>query len=255
MFDYPDLFREVADALRGHGLFEEALKFYEPLQHLPDGRDSSYFTSIAACYEASGLYVKAVECYQTALVHNSKNTDAQVQLAVLCRELGIPNVAPVESTDAVSTRTATWQQSKKSNRSTTGGELGEASTIKRCSLAMIAPRPSFRNSRQSATERTLREKVEERDSFTLFTRMETLVEQARAGNADCRAQWMAAAKQLIEAFQSERVFFPYEKYMRFYGYTKEARKKSLNSKFDLGSREEITTTDQRESCPGELTRR
>lgn len=216
--------------------------------------DSSYFTSMATCYEAGGLYTKAVECYQTALVHDSTNTDAQLQLAVLCQELGIPNVAPVKSNDVVSARTPAWQQSKKSNRLASSGELCETFAIKRSPFAMIAPRPPFRNLNQAAIERTLREKAEEKDSYALFTRMETLIEEVRKGDVDSRAQWMAAAKQLIENFQSARVFYPCEKYMRFYGYTKEARRKSLNSKFELGSRGDLMTTNQHDSCSGEFTR-
>ena len=231
------------------------MKFYEPLKHLPNGQDSLYYTSMATCYEASGLYKEAVECYQAALAHNSANTDAQAQLAVLCQELGIPNLAPVEANDDISARDPARQQPKKSNRLIVGGELGEALTVKRSPLAMIAPRPSFRNLKKTTIERIIRKKAEERDSYALFSRMETLADQARDGDPDSRAQWMSAAKQMIEIFQSERAFFPYEKYMRFYGYTKEARKKSLNSKLIIGSREDLTITARDGSCSGESTRR
>ena len=204
---------------------------------------------MATSYEASGLYLKAVECYQIALVHNSTNTDAQLQLAVLCQELGIPNVAPVGSKNVVSTRNPTWQHSKKSNRI----KLGEASPMRRSSLTMIAPRTSFRHLKRADIKRSLMEEAKERDSYALFIRMETFAKQAQEGDDEFKAQWMVAAKQLIETFQSERAFFPYEKYMRFYGYTKEARKKSLNSKVELGSREYSTTNNQLISCSGEFT--
>lgn len=210
---------------------------------------------MATSYEASGLYKEAVECYQAALVHNSANTDAQAQLDVLCQELGIPNLAPVESNDDISARDPARQQPKKTNRLKFGGGLGEALAVKRSPLAMIAPRPSFRNLKNVTIERIIREKAEERDFCALFTRIETLAEQARDGNPDSRAQWMSAAKQMIETFQSERAFFPYEKHMRFYGYTKEARKKSLNSKFIIGSKEDLTIAGQDDSYSGEFTRR
>lgn len=255
MFHYPDLFREVADALLSHGLFEEALNFYEALQHVPDGRDSSYFTNMATCYEASGLYIKAIECYQSALAHDSTNTGAKLQLAVLCQELDVPYVIPVEPKDVLPKQTPSRQQFRKSKRLTFGGELGEAATSRRSPLAMIAPRPSLRNSKQATAKTQSGQKADEGGLYTLFTRMESLVGQAREGDADSRAMWMADAKQLIEIFQSERAFFPYEKYMRFYGYTKEARKKSLNSKLGLGSREDRMTTGQRDSYSGEFNQK
>lgn len=226
------------------------MKFYEPLQHLPNRQDSSYFTSMATCYEASGLYKDAVEYYQTALFHNSSNTDAQIQLAMLCQELGIPNLAHTESNDDISDRIPAWQQSKKSNRLRFGGELGEALAMKRAPLTMIAPRQSFRKSKKVRMVREIREQAEERDSCALFSRMETLAERAREGDPHSRAQWMSAAKQLIDTFQSERAFFPYEKHMRFRGYTKEARKKSLNAKFEIGSRGDLAANGRYDSRSG-----
>ena len=223
-------------------MYKEALKFYEPLQRLPDHNDSIYFTNLASCYEAGGLYTSAIECYQAALVYDATNTDAQFQLAVLCKERGIPNTALVESNDADFAETSVWQQSKNNKKTTAIGYLSEVSPTKRSSFTMIAPRPSLRNMKQAATERTLRERAKDKDSYALLILMQNLADQVRNGDVDSTSQWMTAAKQLIDTFQAERVFFPYDKYMRFYGYTKEARKKSLNSKLELGSRGDFMTT-------------
>lgn len=229
------------------------MKFYEPLQRLPNNRDSLYFTNLASCYEAGGSFTNAIECYQAALVYDSTNTDAQFQLAVLCKERGIPNTAFVESNDAVSAGTSVWQQFKKTKKTTAIRQPSEVSPTKQSSFTMIAPRPSLRNMKQAATERTLREKAKDKDSYALLILMQTLAEQVRNGDVDSSSQWMTAAKQLIETFQAERVFFPYDKYMRFYGYTKEARKKSLKSKVELGSRGSFMTTDPQNPYPGQFT--
>lgn len=196
---------------------------------------------MASCYEAGGFYTNAIECYQAALVYDPTNTDAQFQLAVLCKERGIPNTALAESNDADFAQTSVWQQ-PKNNKTTAIGYLGDVSPTKRSSFTMIAPRPSLRNMKQAATERTLRENAKDKDSYALLILMQTLAEQVRNGDVVSTSQWMTAAKQLIETFQAERVFFPYDKYMRFFGYTKEARKKSLNSKLELGSRGDFMTT-------------
>lgn len=229
------------------------MKFYEPMQHLPNTHDSSYFTSMAVCYEASGLYKDAAESYQTALVHNSANTHAQTQLAVLCQELGIPNLARVESNDDIPARIPAWRQSQKSNKMRFSSELSEALTMQQPPLTMIAPRPTFRKLKKVSIVREIREQAKGRDCYALFNRMETLAERAREGDPDSRAEWMSAAKQLIDIFQSERAFFPNEKYMRFYGYTKEARRRSLNAKYEIGSREDLAATGQHISRSSEST--
>jgi general transcription factor 3C polypeptide 3 (transcription factor C subunit 4) len=239
IFHYPDLFREVADALRSHALFDKALEFYEPLQQILDYNDSSYFSDMAFCYRERGLDSKAIDCYRAALVNDSKNLDARRQLALLCQNLCVPNIAPWESVDVVSSRSSVGQQSKKI---TTIGQLREGSPMKqRSSFTMITPRQPLRSIKHATSEKTLREKAKDKDSYALYLCMHTLVEQVRLGDVDSRSQWMAAAKQLIENFRTQRVFYPCEKYMRFYGYTKEARKLSLNSKLELGSRGDFIT--------------
>lgn len=245
------MFREVADALRAHDLFQDALRFYEPLQLLTNDGDSSYLTNMATCYEALGRHTKAIECYRTALVCDSTKADVQLQLAKLCQMLGIPNMIPIEPKKAVSADTSVWHQSK--NKETTAIEqAGGSSTTQRSLFAMIAPRTSLRHIKQTATDRLLKGKAKDKDSNALYIRMQTLVEQVRKGESDSILKWMAIAKQLVEDFQSERVFFPYDKYMRFFGYTKEARRKSLNSKYESGARADFMTSDPQQMCSGKF---
>jgi general transcription factor 3C polypeptide 3 (transcription factor C subunit 4) len=213
-----------------------------------DYGDSSYCVNMAICYKAGGLNTKAMECYQAALGHDTTNSDARLQLALLCQELGIPNRSPLEPSNVVSTRTKVWQQAKKIMAV---GQPDDISTSSRSSFAMIAPRPPPRIINHAAAERALREKAKDKDAITLFIRMQTLVEQARNGDVDSRSEWMTAAKVLIESFQSERVFFPYEKYMRFFGYSREARKQSFNSKLDIGRiNRGLMAADGQTSWPG-----
>ncbi|KAL8802465.1 MAG: hypothetical protein Q9223_006641 [Gallowayella weberi] len=64
LVDYSDLFRDVADALRDTGLYDEALRYYEPLQRIPGSVDISYYADIAVCYKAVGLGTEAEECHR-----------------------------------------------------------------------------------------------------------------------------------------------------------------------------------------------
>ncbi len=196
---------------------------------------------MAFCYRARGLDSKAIDCYRAALVNDSKNRDARRQLALLCPDLCVPNIVPWESIDVVSPESSVGQQSRETGAI---GQLRKGSPIQRSSFTMITPRQPLRSIKHAASEKTLREKAQDKDSYALYLCMQTVVEQARLGDVDSRSQWMAAAKKLIENFRTQRVFFPCEKYIRFYGYTKEARKLSLNSKLEPGSRGDCITTDR-----------
>lgn len=203
---------------------------------------------MAICYKAGGLNTNAMECYQAALGHDTTNWDAKLQLALLCQELGVPNEAPLKPSTLISTRTKVWQQGKKNMPIEQPGDI---SSSNRPSFAMIVPRPPLRSINHAATERALREEAKDKEALSLFIRMQTLVGQAQNEGFDTGSEWMTAAKLLIESFQSERVFFPYERYMRFYGYTREARKQSFNSKLDVGiSNRDLTAADGQIVCPG-----
>lgn len=52
MYEYPDLFREIGDALREEQLHQDALRFYEPLQKQPRVLDSKFYFDLAICYQA-----------------------------------------------------------------------------------------------------------------------------------------------------------------------------------------------------------
>lgn len=95
---------------------------------------------------------------------------------------------------------------------------------------MIAPRLRRRLTKTAVLDREIEEKIKNDNSSILFKRMQTLIGEARTEGIESRSQWMESAKLLIEDFQSEKVFFPSERFMRFYGFSKEARKKSMTSK-------------------------
>lgn len=175
---------------------------------------------MAACYRAVGQNKLAVSCYQNIIDSNNGNEDAELQLVVLCEELGIDRAS-------VTSKAKDVCKSRDHNQTSTAEAPDEDLNLR--SFAMITPRISRPPTKDiRASQKSIKEQAKAEDAHTLFLRMRKVKETAQEGDLGHKFQWMLAAKTLIQDFQSEKLFFPYDRYMRFYGYSQEARKKSLN---------------------------
>lgn len=86
VFDYDDLFRDVADALRIYESYGHALQFYVALRRNPLVSKSAYFSSMALCYRSLGYLDELENCYMELIEENHHNYEALVQLARLYQE-------------------------------------------------------------------------------------------------------------------------------------------------------------------------
>lgn len=182
----------------------------------------SFLLNMAACYRAVGRNNLAVSCYQNFIDSNHGNEDAELQLVGLCEELGIDRASVTKNAKDVC-------KSRNPNQTSTAEAPDNELNFR--SFAMITPqisRPPAKDIR--ASQKSIREQAKAEDAHTLFLRMRKVKETAQEGDLGHKFQWMLAAKTLIQDFQSEKLFFPYDRYMRFYGYSQEARKKSLNTR-------------------------
>lgn len=175
---------------------------------------------MAACYRAVGQHKRAISCYQNIIDSNNSSEDAELQLAILCEELGI---------DRASVTGAALDVGKTPYPKQIGNVEAPDDDLNLQTFAMITPRisrPPAKDIRVS--QKSIREQEKTEDAQTLFLRMQKIKETAREDDLGHKFQWMLAAKTLIQDFQSEKLFFPYDRYVKFFGYSKEARKKSLN---------------------------
>lgn len=88
IFDYPDLFREVADSLKAAGQFKEALRYYTPLVDSSEGQDTPLFIAAGECFQIGGDLDRAEECYRGAIAADEKNVEARVKLAKMLEDIG-----------------------------------------------------------------------------------------------------------------------------------------------------------------------
>lgn len=63
---------------------------------------------------------------------------------------------------------------------------------------------------------------------TQYIRLQRLTKAMRAGDEEARLEWMDLAKELIAEFRRQKVFYPWDKYIRFLGYGNAARKRAIS---------------------------
>ena len=202
LFDFPDLFREIANALRCQHCYREALAFYKPLQSVNDHLDTALFMDTALCYRALGEHALAEDCYNTILEYDSSFTEARIALWNMEREPRDPKtLADVNSTSAQSLFD---QDSISLNHATASPHR------KRPNRAMLSSAPPT-----SATGRCR--------SLSRSSHRDTEIQALFVRWRQSKGIRFEAAKLLLQTFSDERVFYPAERQMRFYGYSREAR--------------------------------
>ncbi|KAL8797603.1 MAG: hypothetical protein Q9182_007190 [Xanthomendoza sp. 2 TL-2023] len=179
LVDYPDLFRDVADALRDTGMYDEALRYYEPLQQMPGYMDISYYADMAVCYKAVGLGTEAKECNRI--------------IADLEQQADRPEEGRVRPT--ASANVAQYP----------------------ASLTMLVSHQSRQQTKHRDLNKEFHIKLKGEQNRSLYDRTQELLGQAREDNAEALGQWMATAQELLDDFRSHRGFFPSDRGLRVYG--------------------------------------
>ena len=204
--------------MKGH--YHESLSFYEPLQHVEGYMNASYFTDMAVSYNAIGLKVEAKDCYQAVVDHDRDNIEARLHLARLYEELGMLEQAGTLVLDILSTST---RDSKRPRTEKPPKEINATSAPRSLltTSTMLMPRPPRPITRPRASEKETRVQVHTENALGLYLRVQELAAAARNGSVDLQVQWSAAVRTLIHVFKSNKAFYPYDKHMKFIGYSKD----------------------------------
>lgn len=226
LYDYADLFREAANALRGGGYFQEALRYYEPVQQTGEYADPAYYLEMASCYKAVGLRTEAEDCYKIVIGSDDGNAEARRRLLDMCTELGTSPKGEIISDKVPVTKHKARKRAgdKDAKQSKKGKVLPSWATT------MLAPRQVAQSAKQISHER---EEAREEDVNALYLRREALTEQARYGDESSKTEWMAITKTLVQGFKDNKVFYPFDKHHKFYGYSREARSLAARPKHEL----------------------
>ena len=227
LWDYPDLFRDVADALHDHGYHSHALRFFEPILENGLDADPHIHHRMATCYQGLGRVDDAENAFQMVLRHDEGNVDARVQLARIYEAQGKPDRAVVYVNEVIALE-AKRHREKRAKRRRTGVDPLLPEPADTFLPPTRAPRASQRRKASHAgpDEQQQQQQAEQarEDAVRMqLTRVEALEEPMQSGDEGATDQWMEAAGVMIEDFRNAKIFYPMDRYIRFLGYSREAR--------------------------------
>lgn len=235
LFDYPDLFQEVADGLLGARNFEDAVRFYTPLQLVESHEDVQFLFNLARCYVEIGLMTEAEESYETIIQRDERNIEARIQLAKMYEALNRPNEAVqyVNEVLALERQNSGNQSKTKRPSGSNGGTVLDSFLPPSLHKDGVSRRQQTNNVNKG--ERRKREEHRKETVRIQYIRLQAFQERMKSGDEDATTEWMEAAKTMIEDFRTARVFYPWDRYIKFTGYSREARARALKPGTDVAS--------------------
>ncbi|KAJ5788676.1 Tetratricopeptide-like helical [Penicillium paradoxum] len=237
VFDYGDLFREVADSLKQAGLLEEALRYYSPIQQTSEHADISFFMAMADCCMKLGKMEDAESCYLLVAEHDASHMESRVLLAKLYESLGMSEQAMKYVSEAVLIGRQE-NRNKRRRKDTRLEQLAiEFKMAETETLRPLAPRPApvaaLMNALPSAPGRGRPQPGEgtrTEDIQFLYSKLLELHPQLKDGNAAATEDWLDIADALLRDFRNNRIFYPEDRSITFMGYSTGPRPKGARTK-------------------------
>ncbi|KAI9806066.1 MAG: transcription factor TFIIIC subunit tfc4 [Piccolia ochrophora] len=232
LFDYQDLFREAADGLLDVGNSAEALKFYEPLQQIDEYPDPEFYSQLGKAYRMAGLPLEAEQSYKIIIENDAKNVDARVQLAKVYEELNMPEKAFSYVSEVLLLRQDEPEIPRRGRKASLMRKGSRQKAQKKMPRKVKRATPREWSVKQKSAEEIKQERLAQKRAQFEATRMhfgilQGLEDQMRRGDSEAARKWMEIAALMIHDFRSCKVFFPFDKYVKFLGYSVEARKRAL----------------------------
>jgi general transcription factor 3C polypeptide 3 (transcription factor C subunit 4) len=222
--EYSDLYLQVARKFLELGLFQNALTFYQALKRHPSLVTPSLYVEMGKCFHGSGLGFKAEDCFQMAIQIDQVNIDARMGLANMYEQMGEQEQAFIYVNEVMSIKRAQNQTVRLRLRP--GPKPGH----KRLKLSALQSKPelpamptgrrAYKPLRLADPVEKLKEEVARAEQLqSQYYAMRVELQGMRDGNAKSRDAWMEAARDLTDDFRSFKTFYPWDKYVKFLGYT------------------------------------
>ncbi|KAK0125220.1 transcription factor TFIIIC subunit tfc4 [Cadophora gregata f. sp. sojae] len=227
--EYPQLFREVADSLFEATYYEEALVFYKPLRQVPEIVDTKMLNSMGKCAHELGSLSEAEE-YHLAAALDADDVESRSALARIYDALGdkqsafnmINEIVLLNRNTALLPEGFRRQNPKLPTSETiraleeSGAESFLQPAVVRKTKGRKKPEDSSVKDRWGYGYAILKaQRLQEE-----FKTAEKNRDLMRAGDPGATAKWMEATEELINDFKRFKAFYPWEKYVRFTGYSK-----------------------------------
>lgn len=191
---------------------------------------------MATCYNKLGLTEEAEQYYKQVVENDARNKEARVQLAKIYEALGMPDEAftYVNEVLELERQDADERRFMKERTSTDPAAANNAD-----SFLPPPTQPARTSTRKrqgpsnTVKQREEREKQQEDAVRMQYIRLQAVEDRMKSGDDDAVNEWMEAASLMIEDFRGAKVFYPWDKYIRFLGYTRGPQAKPSRSKDDL----------------------
>ncbi|KAJ5543507.1 Tetratricopeptide-like helical [Penicillium sp. DV-2018c] len=230
IFDYGDLFREAADALKQVGLLDEALRYYSPIQQTADHADVGFFMAMADCCMQLGKIEDAESYYLLVAEHDSTHMESRVLLAKLYESLGMSEQALKYVSEAV----LIGRQESRNRRRRKDTRLEQlAQEFKMAEtepLRELAPKPTPTATLTSAAPTVSSKGTRTEDIRYLYAKLWELHPQMQQGDPGATEDWLDIADALLREFRSNRIFYPMDRSITFMGYVTGSKGKAAQTK-------------------------
>lgn len=215
VLDYPDLYRDAADGLQEAEFYEYAISFYQALRKNSNPNDPSLLIEMGKCFLKVNRNREAEESFEAAINVDPDNIESRIHLARMYESLDEQEQAFIYVNEVLNLRRS-QNSKKKLHRSNY-----DASTENDTLMPAVGGRKSYYKPKRlvNAEERQRQEAAIAERLQEQFSVMRLERNGMRAGDARASGAWMAAAADLIEDFRGFKTFYPWDKYVRFMGYT------------------------------------
>lgn len=208
-------------------MYEEALRFYKPIQHT-EYADVSFFMAMGDCCRAMNNLEEAENCYLTVAEHDAGNIESRVQLAKLYENIGMSEQALKYVNDAV----LLGRQEGRRNRRRKDTRLEELAKEFRTGDLAASPGPSDQPPEASAASpsailASTGESERTENIQFLFKKLLQLDPKVQAGDIEATEDWLDITDALLREFRSNRAFYPLQRTAVFLGYNKKGGKSAL----------------------------
>lgn len=215
VLDYADLFRDAADALYECGFYRQALLFYTALSKISGQNDASLYVQMGKCYLSGKLNDQAEDCLHSAIHIDQNNIEARIQLAKLYESLNEQEQAFIHLSEIMKIRRRVeWKKFERTSKEGPHSIDEELPPVNVGRESHSNPKRLVDPAERQRQENLVAARLQDR-----YAMMRSQQNAMRAGQNGPTIAWMEAAQELIEDFRGFKMFYPWDKYVRFLGYT------------------------------------
>lgn len=201
---------------------EDAIKYLESARSAAEEPDEELTLALGQCYTYLGKYPEAIRLLESVLEIDGQNINARMLLAELYEEIGETKRAFAFVSEVIRIRKYSGTIGPSPYRQ------GRRKGVDRDSIEGRTSKPQALTKEEKEELDRMRGQAV-RETYRTLKVVEDSMKHGLEGSIDA---WMQAALALIADFRNTRVFYPLDKFHKFLGYSKEARKALYGSKAD-----------------------